>query len=158
MPRSPCSGVTHRTHTHTHSLTHIRTHSHYTHTPVYHRWIRASKKREPILARLAIQMYQKWMGLVDRLDKNVALSRLRLKRCIKRYHRAIFVWYLATMLNNIMVLFEMFIVDPEKFKKSKSRIGYKHWFQNTLGNVLIDHGVQRAEIWWKNRCADVVTR
>lgn len=33
------------------------------------------------------------MGHVDRVDKNIALSRLRLKRCMKRYHRAIFLWY-----------------------------------------------------------------
>lgn len=130
-------------------------------------------------------MYQKHMGHVDRMDKNVALSRLRLKRCIKRYHRALFVWYMAVVLNNMMVLFDLLFSDTEELKKSKARfiyslimfmlvsvafakphgaayahihtctthslacthepqhrIGYKHWFQNSLGNALIQEGVR----------------
>ena len=68
------------------------------------------------------------MGHVDRVDKNVSLSRLRLKRCIKRYHRALFVWYIAVVLNNIIVLFALLFNGINEFMKSKKRIGYKHWF------------------------------
>ena len=103
-------------------------------------------------------MYQKWMGLVDRLDKNVSLSRIRLKRCIKRYHRAVFMWYLAAVLNNILVLFDLMLVDVDKLKKSKARLGYKHWFQNTLGNVLMLRGLRLAEDSWIHRASKIVTK
>ena len=79
-------------------------------------------------------MYQTHMGWVDRVDKNIALFRLRLKKCLKRYHRAIFLWYLALVLNNIIVLFDALFIDVEDLRKSKEKIGYKHWFQNSLGN------------------------
>ena len=86
------------------------------------------------------------MGHVDRLDKNVALSRIRLKRCLKRYHRAIFVWYLAIILNNVMVLFALLCADIDDLMKAKESagIGYKHWFQLELGSSLIEHGLQLA--------------
>ena len=86
-------------------------------------------------------MYVMHMGHVDRLDKNVALSRIRLKRCIKRYHRAIFMWFIAVILNNIIVLFNLLYPSAKTLRKNKARIGYKHWFQNALGNGLIDHGI-----------------
>ena len=98
------------------------------------RWVRAAGKRLPVAAHLVIEMYQTHMGHVDRVDKNVALSRMRLKKCLKRYHRAIFVWYLAIVLNNIIVLFDASFVDVEELRKSKEKFGYKHWFQNSLGN------------------------
>ena len=85
------------------------------------------------------------MGHVDRLDKNVALSRIRLKRCMKRYHRAIFLWYIAVILNNILVLFDLLFPFAETLRKKKRRWGYKHWFQNALGNGLIDHGVRMCK-------------
>ena len=84
------------------------------------------------------------MGWVDRLDKNISLSRLRLKRCMKRYHRALFVWYIAAILNNIMSLFGFLFSDIDELRKSKQRIGYKHWFQNALGNGLIQYGIKLA--------------
>ena len=87
-------------------------------------------------------MYAKHMGHVDRVDKNVSLSRLRLKRCIKRYHRALFIWYMAIVLNNILVLFGLFFCDVDELMKNKARIGYKHWFQNQLGNTLIVEGIR----------------
>jgi len=30
-------------------------------------------------------------------------------------------------------------------RKSKARIGYKHWLQNELGNVLIEYGIRRTK-------------
>ena len=99
-----------------------------------------------VLARLVIYMYQKHMGHVDRMDKNVALSRLRLKRCMKRYHRAIFVWYLAIILNNVMVLFLALFDNTDELQKSKenSGVGFKHWFQLEVSDVLIKHGLKLA--------------
>ena len=46
------------------------------------RWIREARKRMPVVALLVLGMYAKHMGHVDRVDKNVALSRLRLKRLV----------------------------------------------------------------------------
>ena len=112
-----------------------------------------------VFARLVIVMYQTHMGHVDRMDKNVALSRLRLKRCMKRYHRAIFVWYLAVILNNVMVLFAALCCDATKLQKSKeaSGVGYKHWFQLELGTVLINHGLHLARELKLRNAAVVVT-
>ena len=129
----PTPTHTPHTHTHTHSHTHTLSHSHtlthsHTHSHTSFRWLRAAHKRLPVFCRLAITMYAKHMGHVDRVDKNVALSRLRLKRCIKRYHRALFVWYIAIVLNSVIVLFSLLFNDIETFIKSKKRIGYKHWF------------------------------
>ena len=66
--------------------------------------------------------------------------RLRFKRCIRRYHRAIFIWYLSLVLNNIIVLFGFLFVDADELQRSKEAcgLGYKHWFQNEMGNSLID--------------------
>ena len=74
-----------------------------------------------MLARHVLTKYQQHMVHVDRMDKNVALSRLRLKRCMKRYHRAVFVWYMAIVLNNMMVLFDLLFSKTEELKKSKAR-------------------------------------
>lgn len=90
------------------------------------------------------------MGHVDRFDKCVALSRLRLKRCKKRYHRVLGIWNLAGVNNNVIVLFAFICKDAEELRKSKeaSDLGYRHWFQNQLGNVVINHGLHRAEEQW----------
>ena len=62
------------------------------------------------------------MGHVDRVDKNVSLFRLRLKRCMKRYHRALLVWYMAIVLNNMLVLCELLFPEVKVMKKSKARL------------------------------------
>ena len=103
------------------------------------------KKKIPIPARLVVSMYQKHMGHVDRVDKNVSLSRMRLKRCMKRYHRAILLWYMGIVLNNIIVLFDLLYSDVLDLRKAKARISYKHWMQNELGNVLIEYGIRRTK-------------
>ena len=143
------------------------------------RWIRSLKKRNPVSTRLCIKMYQKHMGYVDRFDKNCALfrwaavfssdyikpnvymcfCRLRFKRCIRRYHRAIFNWYLSLVLNNIIVLFGMLFIDADELQRSKEAcgLGYKHWFQNEMGNALIDEGVIMASRSKVNRSAVKVT-
>ena len=111
----------------------------------------------PIPAPLVVEKYKDDMGHVDRVDKNVALSRLRLKRCIRRYHRAIFLWYLATMLNNILVLFDL-LFDTSELRQSKQGLGYKHYFQNRLGNSLIKHGMRLAEDEWVSFNATIVKK
>ena len=103
------------------------------------------KKKMPVLAREVVVMYQRHMGHVDRVDKQVSLSRIRLKRCMKRYHRAFLLWYMAIVLNNIIVLFDLLFSDIETLRKSKARIGYKHWLQNELGNALIEYAIRVAK-------------
>jgi len=103
-------------------------HTHVCIASLAYRWIRSAGKRLSVYARLVVAMYAKHMGYVDRVDKNVALSRLRLKRCIKRYHRAIFLWYLAIILNNFMVLFSLLFFDADNLKKSMESSGVTHSF------------------------------
>ena len=118
------------------------------------------RKRSPVLAQLALQKYQTHMGHVDRFDKNNALFRLRMKRCMKRYHRAVFMWYLGVVLNNCMCLCDGLCVDIDKLKKSKesSGLGYKHWYQNEFGDVLIVEGLRLAIAEVKQKAASTITR
>ena len=93
---------------------------------------------------------------MGRVDKNIALMRVHLKRCIRRYHRAIFAWYLSAMLNNIIVLFDLLVAETPELRRSKQGMGYRHYFQNEMGNVLIEHGIQLAEDEWVQRNTTVV--
>ena len=88
------------------------------------------------------------------------MSRLRFKRCIRRYHRALFIWYLSKVLNNIMVLFKLLFANAEELERAKeaSNIGYKQWFQNELGNGLIEEGIRIARIDKREKSAGVVTK
>ena len=124
------------------------------------RWIRRLRKRSPVLAQLALQKYQTHMGHVDRFDKNNALFRLRMKRCMKRYHRAIFMWYLGMVLNNCMCLCDCLCADIDELKKSKesSGLGYKHWYQNEFGDVLIVEGLRLAIADCRQKAATTIIR
>ena len=63
------------------------------------------------------------------------------------------------MLNNIIVLFGLLFADADELKRSKEAcgLGYKHWFQNEMGNVLIDQGIRIASKWKLNRSALKIT-
>lgn len=103
--------------------------------------------RLPIRAPAAVIFYQKMMGGVDRLDKVVALANIRIRRCNKRYHRAIFFWFISTIgFNNVKVIFEHIIGKEEvmKLRKKHRRMGYFHWFQDTLAEVVIEKFLARA--------------
>ena len=123
------------------------------------RWVRAFKKRVPIATREPIAKYANNMGNVDRFDKNVALSRIRLKRSMRRYHRVIFLWYICAILNNIMALMPFLFLEFDDFQKSKEAkgLGYRHFFQNQLGDVLICHGLKLAGEYWTYIAAVKVT-
>ena len=108
-------------------------------------------------AHLPILCYRDDMGRVDRIDKDIALSRIRLKRCLRRYHRAIFLWYMASMYCNEVVLFDL-IFDTADLRKAKANVGYKHYYQNQLGNVLILRGIRIAENDKMNYNATIVIR
>ena len=114
------------------------------------RWVRSAGKKIPIPSTLAVVKYAADMGHVDRFDKAVALSRLRLKRCRKRYHRVLGMWMLAAVNNNVLVLFDKTCKDVEELRKSKESkgLGYRHWFQNQLGDSIIKRGLSLAEKQW----------
>ena len=82
------------------------------------RWVKTASSYLTISARLVLKKYQKHMGHVDRVDKNVALAAIRLHRCKLRYHRQLFFWLLAAVaFNNVLVLFMLIFVDAVSFEK-----------------------------------------
>ena len=46
-------------------------------------------------------------------------------------------------------------LEYEELKRSKEAkgIGYKHFFQNELGNVLMKHGLKLATVFWREEAA-----
>ena len=121
--------------------------------------MRAFKKRVPVSCRKPVVKYVKEMGHVDRFDKNVALMRIRLKRAMLRYHRVIFMWYICLVINNIMALMVFIFLEFDELQRSKEAqgIGYKHFFQNHLGDQLITHGLKLAGVFWRREAAIKVT-
>ena len=96
------------------------------------RWVKYASKYVNVSARLVLKKYQKHMGEVDRVDKNVSLSCIGLRRCKNRYHRQLFLWLLAAVaFNNVLILFmTIFPLAVELASKhEKSKFGWKHWFQ-----------------------------
>jgi len=104
-------------------------------------------KRLPVRAPVAVIFYQKMMGAVDRLDKVVALANIRIRRCKKRYHRAIFFWYVSTIgFNNVKVIFERLVGKEQvaALRKRHQRFGYFHWFQDELADTIISKFLSQA--------------
>ena len=113
----------------------------------------------PVNCREPIVIYAGQMGHVDRFDKNVALMRIRLKRAMLRYHRVIFMWYICLVINNMMALMVFIFLEFAELQRSKEAqgLGYKHFFQNELGNQAIKHGLKLAAEFWNHRNAITVT-
>jgi len=111
------------------------------------RWTREKMKRLPVRAPVAVIFYQKMMGAVDRLDKVVALANIRIRRCKKRYHRAMFFWYVSTIgFNNVKVIFERLVGKEQvaALRKRHQRFGYFHWFQDELADTIISKFLSQA--------------
>ena len=97
-------------------------------------------------APLAISVYTKYMGAIDRVDKDVAYFDIGFPQCQRRYHRRIFEWLLSQIFHNIVVLFGMFYNgdhDEYRRKLDKGR-GYKTDLQTMLGLALIRDGTREA--------------
>ena len=97
------------------------------------------------------------MGHVDRVDKNVSLTGIRLRRCKNRYHRQIFLWLIAAVaFNNVLVLFLVLYPAAEALSANheKSGFGFKHWFQHELASVLMQRGVDMYNVQRRRRAAD----
>ena len=126
---------------------------------LYARWLRSHRKKLPVSTRKPIKKYAVKMGKVDQVDKNFALSRIRLTRAMLRYHRVIFEWYICLVLNNSMALIVFIFLEYEELqrKKEATGIGYKHYYQNLLGNVIITRGLEMAEEYWTHWAATKLT-
>ena len=50
-------------------------------------------------------------------------------------------------------------LEYEELKRSKEAmgLGYKHFFQNQVGNVLMNHGLKLATVFWTELAAIKVT-
>ena len=83
------------------------------------------------------------MGFVDRFDKNTALSRIRLKRSMRRYHRVIFLWYICVVLSNIMTVMRFIFLEYNELQRAKG-IENGHFYQDELNSILIDYGHKLA--------------
>ena len=120
------------------------------------RWMRAAGGFVTVSARVVLKQYQKHMGHVDRVDKNVALSSIRLLRCKLRYHRQLFLWLIAAVgFNNVLILFIMLYPLAAELQKQheSSGFGFKHWFQHELAGVLIKKGTAMCNIRRRNKAA-----
>ena len=123
------------------------------------RWIKTLKEYLDVPTRLVLKQYQKHMGHVDRVDKNVALAAMRLLHCSKRYHRAIFLWLLCAVgFNNVLILFVMLfpLVAVLQRHWKNNGTGFKHWFQQELGNVLIEQGMLHVQKERMDKAANVL--
>ena len=90
------------------------------------------------------------------MDKNVALSGIRLRRCKNRYHRHIFFWLIAAVVvNNIFILFGLLfpLVDELKEKYEGNGFGWKHMFQHELAHILMTRGTHMCNVTRRNRAA-----
>ena len=93
------------------------------------RWIRTAANYFNVPARLVLKMYQRHMGHVDRVDKNVALCAVRLLRCKNRYHRQLFMWLIAAVaFNNVLILFMMIYPLAKELERrwESNGFGWKH--------------------------------
>ena len=94
------------------------------------RWVKQASDYLTVNARLVVKKYQHHMGHVDRVDKNVALSCIRMRRCKHRYHRHLFLWLIAAVgFNNVLILFMLIFPAAETLKQEweKNGFGFKHW-------------------------------
>lgn len=112
-----------------------------------------------VSTRKPVKKYAGEMGNVDRFDRNLALMRIRLHRAMLRYHRVIFLFYISAIVNNVMALMVFIFLEFEALQKSKegTGVGYRHYFQNHLGNQIIAHGLKLAAKFWTKRAAIKVT-
>ena len=125
------------------------------------RWIRAAKDRLPVEAPHVVVGYQEGMPWVDRFDKTVALTKMRLRRCKLRIHRAPFVWALAGLgVNNTLLLFDGVSGEAAELRKkwTHNGLGYVHWYQDELADVLIEHGLQLSSAFKIKTAARIIQR
>lgn len=107
------------------------------------RWSDESGKKLPRDCSLGLYKYSKGMGAVDRVNKEVALARMNLGRCPKRYQRQLFLGTDLPVVGlvNVRVAFGKLWPDVEQLQSDAGVFGYKRWFQLQLGENIIRHGI-----------------
>ena len=124
------------------------------------RWTQAAFARLPLGCSATLARYAKMMGSVDRFNRALAGTMMAMGRCKQRYHRALFLGWLlpAVGVLNVMVIFLALWPkdDLEELKKSRRcpNLGFNRWFQQQLGEALIEYGTQLA----KDKLGDVELR
>lgn len=100
------------------------------------------------------------MGAVDRFNRALAGTNMAMGRCKQRYHRALFLGWLlpAVGVLNVMAVFTALVSSHELDELKKSRrcpsLGFPRWFQQQLGEALIEYSVRLA----KEKLGDVDMR
>ena len=107
------------------------------------RWTAEMGKRVPVAASLALKMYNKSMGYVDRLNRGLAESKMGMGRCKQRFHRQLFTgWMLPAMVSNIRVAFTRLWPDDAMKELLKVKhvptLGFNRWSQLELGRLVVE--------------------
>ena len=114
------------------------------------RWTAEACMRLPRSCSATLARYAKNMGHADRFNRALADTRMAMGRCKQRFHRSMFLgWLLPAIMINIMILFVMLwpVTAMKKLKKSKhcATLGFSRWFQQQLGEALIEVGVRLSK-------------
>ena len=115
------------------------------------RWTAEAFARLPRNCSATLARYAKMMGCVDRFNRALAATNMAMGRCKQRYHRALFLGWLlpAVGVLNVMTIFIALVAAEDLAKLKKSRrcptLGFSRWFQQQLGEALIDYGVCMAK-------------
>ena len=114
------------------------------------RWSDADGKKVKRSCSLALYKYSKGMGSVDRVNKEVALARMALGKCPRRFQRQLFLAsdFPIVGLCNVRVAFGW--LEPElkeQVKVDAGTFGYNRRFQLQLGENVVRHGID----WCKHR-------
>jgi len=108
------------------------------------RWSRSTRKREVRTCSVGLKRYSLGMGAVDRFNKLLAGTGIRMNRCRIRFQRQLFLSFLLPLVvvDTMIVWLEMMPRnDAEQLKKKHNNLGgFNTWFQNQLGCAMIEHG------------------
>jgi hypothetical protein len=115
------------------------------------RWTAEAFARLPRSCSATLARYAKMMGCVDRFNRTLALTNMAMGQCKQRFHRALFLGWLLPGVGviNVMIIFIALWPADEMAELKKSRrcptLGFPRWFQQQLGEALIEYGVRMAK-------------
>jgi hypothetical protein len=115
------------------------------------RWSRALHERVTRACSKPLKKYQEMMGGVDRFNRLNAQTGIRMGRCIRRYHRQLFLgWHLSGIgVCNVRVAFEALWPQAKDLRREwDGKAGFNWWFQDRLGRLVREHGLERAREEW----------
>jgi hypothetical protein len=110
------------------------------------RWTSSERARVPRTCSLALKKYTQCMNFNDIANKAAQEANVRMGRCPRRFQRQLF-WYLigAVFLTNVRVAFCALLAAADlaalKREVVNDGVGFNWWFQERLGEELIELGV-----------------